>query len=113
MIWTTGGLLGWSVRVTDSLLLDEAVAQVEIVDPVGRVARRWSVEIDLQAPGYPVWRTHPDGRRSCFGGPSHPVLDMARSRAGQLLAGLVEHARGQMQDVILAAREEARHGAKA
>jgi hypothetical protein len=108
MIWQPDPpLVGWSLVVEDRLALDDAWGEVRILAPDGRVARSWRCWVALDQPGLPLSWRGPDGRTRGFGGPSHPRLDMARSRAGQLLDGLLREAQGAMQGVILAEREAA------
>jgi hypothetical protein len=108
MIWTAFSLCGWTVEVDDRLLLDDVEARVRILDSAGAVVRFWRVSIESGAPGLPVWiESSADGRRRCFGGPSHPELLMARVRAAQALEGVVEQAVGSLQGLILEARERA------
>lgn len=112
MIWTAGEVCGWRVEVRDRLLLDEADAGVGILDSEGRLVRFWRVSIESGAPGRPVWIEAPDGRRRCFGGPSHPDMPMARRRADHALEGVVHEALGSLQGLILEARGRA-DGARA
>lgn len=105
MIWTAEALLGWAIVVEDRLLLDEADAEVRIVDPAGVPARSWRVWIARGEAGRPVYWRQGVGRVRCDGGPSHPMLSMAQRRASYTLEGVVARARGCLQDVILARRQ--------
>jgi hypothetical protein len=107
MKWVAGDLLGWQVEVDDRLLLDDREAVVRVLDTAGCPARSWRVWI-AEEPGLPVyWRVVPGDRGpQCFGGPSHPVVAMARVRAAQLLEQVVKEAVGSLQGLILDRRRE-------
>lgn len=102
MIWTALEMAGWRVEVDDRFLLDDREALVRALDTAGVSARSWRVWI-AQEPGLPVyWRVTPGDRGpQAFGGPSHPTVAMARSRAAQCLDGVVKEAVGSLQGLIL------------